>query len=299
MPVTFETHGARALDYGGVSTARPVLFVPSLINPPFILDLAPETSLLRWLAMQGFRPFLLDWGTPSPTQRDRDITAHVERILLPMIAQFDTPPVLAGYCLGGTLALAAATRADVAGLAMIAAPWRFAGFGGAAREEMAGLWNAGAPACEAMGLVPIELLQSGFWKLDPARTIDKYAAFAAMAPDSPEARAFVRLEDWANAGAPLAYAAGRQLFADFVAADTPGSGAWTVAGESVDPGQLTCPAVDFVSRHDRIVPALTASGIADRRDLSAGHVGMIVGRHARTQLWEPLADWLSAIPGTR
>ena len=161
----------------------------------------------------------------------------------------------------------------------------------AARADIAGLWAAAEPSCRALGLVPMEVLQSGFWKLDPARTIAKYEAYGSLDPDSPAARSFVALEDWANAGAPLTYAAGAQLF-DFVTHDAPGRGAWTVAGRTIDPTALACPAVDFVSTSDRIVPAASAARLADTRRLSAGHVGMIVGGRARAQLWEPLAEWL-------
>lgn len=287
--------------YGGDDTAgqRPVVVVPSLINPPSILDLTPRQSLMRWLAAQKFNAFLLDWGTPDAAARDMDVTAHVERLLIPLMRRFAQPPVLVGYCLGGTMALAAACAAPAAGLAMIAAPWRFDGFGLRAKAEIASLWSSAQPLCDAMGLVPMEVLQSGFWRLDPRRTIAKYEAFAAMDPASEPAREFVALEDWANAGAPLTYAAGRQLFEDFIAANRPGHHAWRVSGRITDPAALDCPAIDFVSTSDRIVPAATASGIADRRDLSAGHVGMIVGSKARTQLWEPLSDWLSTIPDTR
>lgn len=296
-PARFRKGGARLRDYGG--DGRPVVLIPSLINPPFILDLTPDVSLLRWLAAQGLHPYLLDWGSPGPTDRGMDITAHVERLLLPLIAKLPEPPVLVGYCLGGTIALAAACATPVAGLALIAAPWRFDGFGDAARAEIAALWQAAQPACEAIGMVPMEVLQSGFWRLDPARTIAKYEAFAAMAPGSAAARLFVAMEDWANAGAPRSYAAGRQLFEEFIAGNQTGRGAWRVGGHTADPAALRCPAIDFVSMSDRIVPAASAADLSDRRDLGAGHVGMIVGRGGRTQLWEPLAHWLSALPRPR
>lgn len=276
-----------------------MIFVPSLINPPHILDLSPDVSLLRWLARKGHRPFLLDWGEQGPDARDMDVTAHVERVLLRLIARFAEPPVLVGYCLGGTIALAAACAARVAGLALIAAPWRFGGLGTAARGEIARLWQAARPTCEQLGLVPMEVLQSGFWRLDPARTIAKYEAFAALDPASPQARAFVALEDWANAGAPLPFATGRQLFEVFVAADLTGAGGWRVGGQAVSPGAVDCPTIEFVSRHDRIVPAATSADLPGRRDLGAGHVGMIVGHGARLQLWEPLSDWLSTLPPPR
>ena len=284
---------AATVAYAG--TGRPVVFVPSLINPPFILDLAGDRSLLRWLAANGVRPMLVDWGSPSPEERDLDITGHVETLLLPLLRALAEPPVLAGYCLGGTMALAAASALPVAGLALLAAPWHFAGFGAAARAEIATLWAAAEPACRALGLVPMEVLQSGFWRLDPARTIAKYAAFAALDPASSAAANFVALEDWANAGAPLTYAAGAQLFA-FFADDAPGRGRWTVAGRTVDPAALACPAVDFVSTSDRIVPARSAARLPDTRTLGAGHVGMIVGSRARPQLWEPLAHWIAGLP---
>ena len=299
-PARYRKGRARLRDYGApAGGGRPVILVPSLINPPFILDLAPEVSIVKWLRSQGFHPFLLDWGCPLPADRDLDLTAHVAQRLLPLIAKFDQPPVLIGYCLGGTMALAAACTTRIAGLALIATPWRYAGFGSAARAAIADLWRTAQPTCRALGLVPMEVLQAGFWRLDPAKTIAKYEAFGRLVPGSAAAASFVALEDWANAGAPLPYATGRQLFEDFVTDDTPGNGAWRVDGSVVAPAALDCPAIEFVSLNDRIVPAASAADLPDRHDLGAGHVGMIVGRGARAQLWEPLAHWLNGLPDPR
>ena len=289
------TEGRAALrDYGG--TGRPVVFVPSLINPPFVLDLAEENSLLEWLGKQGVRPLLVDWGTPTPQDRDQDVSAHVEQLLLPLLRQIDPTPVLVGYCLGGTIALAAARTLDSPAVATIAAPWHFAGFPDAAREEIAELWRAARPACEALGLVPMEVLQSGFWRMDPARTVAKFERLAETDPASTAFAAFVALEDWANGGAPLTYAAGRQMFENFFANDLTGRGEWWVGAQRIRPADLLCPAVEFVSTTDRIVPAASAAGLADLRPLTLGHVGMIVGSRAREALWQPLADWLTALP---
>ena len=141
----------------------------------------------------------------------------------------------------------------------------------------------------------MEALQTSFWRLDPRRTIAKFEAFAALPPASADASAFVAREDWANDGAPLTCAAGRELFEEFFGSDRPGSGCWRVDGAMVDPGSIACPVLDVVSASDRIVPAASASGIGERMVLELGHVGMIVGRRARTSLWEPLSDWLSRI----
>ena len=292
MPALATAGRASLRYYGG--RGRMVVFVPSLINPPAILDL-PDRSLVRWMARQGFRVALLDWGIPGVADRDMDMTGHIESLLIPLIEQLDEPPVLVGYCLGGTMALAAVCATAVAGLALIAAPWRFAGYGATA-PTMLDMWAAAKPTCEALGVLPMEVLQAGFWRLDPARTIGKYEAFGRFDPDGERARAFVRLEDWANAGEPLPLAAARDLFERFIDGDRPGAGEWTVRGTQIAPGRLACPAVEFVSATDRIVPAATAAGLADRRDLGLGHVGMIVGGRARAMVWEPLAHWIASLP---
>jgi polyhydroxyalkanoate synthase subunit PhaC len=287
---------AQLRDYGG--SGMPVVFVPSLINPPLVLDLARGNSLLRWLARQGVRPLLVDWGSPTPDDRAQDVTAHVEQLLLPLLRTLPRPPALVGYCLGGTMAIAAASAIETAGLVTIAAPWRFAGYGDAL-APISELWDQAHETCERLGLVPMEVLQAGFWQLDPRRTVAKFERFARLAPGSAEARAFLALEDWANGGAPLTFAAGRQLFDDFFVADLPGTGRWRIEDQPVDPQALAAPALSFVSTTDRIVPAASTARLGEVRELAMGHVGMIVGGRARAALWQPLADWLTALPATR
>lgn len=298
VPPALATAGRAALrDYGG--SGRPVVFVPSLINPPFVLNLAPGNSLIRFVGEAGFRPLAVDWGAAGPEDRGQDVTAHIEALLLPLLDALDEPPVLVGYCLGGTMALAAACARPVAGLALIAAPWRFTGYGEQVLGGIDDFWTQAAPACDMLGLVPMEILQSGFWRLDPARTIAKFERFGTLDPQSERARDFVALEDWANGGEPLTWGAGRQLFDDFFAADMPGSGRWQVGGTIARPEALTCPAMEFISLTDRIVPAATAAGFAERHETSAGHVGMVVGSRARSTLWEPLVHWIRALPAPK
>lgn len=293
MPVVARAGRAVLRDYGG--EGPPVVFVPSLINPPLILDMPYRRSLLRWLSRQGVRPLLVDWGTPSPQDRAQDVAQHIEAMLIPLLRSIGEPAALAGYCLGGTMAMAAAAAVPVRGLALVAAPWRFSGFGPEAIERINALWEGAHETCDRLGLVPMEVLQAGFWQLDPARTIAKYERFGRLDPASAAAKSFVAMEDWANAGAPLTYAAGRQIFDDLFTADLPGRGKWRVAGTAADPTTLPCPAVEFVSLTDRIVPAASAAGLPDRRELRLGHVGMIVGSSAKDGLWRPLADWLGRL----
>jgi polyhydroxyalkanoate synthase subunit PhaC len=126
--------------------------------------------------------------------------------------------------------------------------------------------------------------------------VDKFEELADA--DEAALRAFVTLEDWANDGPPLSFAAARELLEDFFEADRPGRGEWRVGGEAIDPGALPCPVLDIVSTRDRIVPAASAAAVGERMELARGHVGMVVGSAARRELWEPLTAWLSRVSPT-
>lgn len=293
MPVIACAGRASVRDFGGDGPA--VLFVPSLINPPDVLDLDAERSLLRWLAGQGVRPLLVDWGAPRSDEHDLSVAGHVATMLLPLIDAIGTPVALAGYCIGGTMALAAAALRPVTALALIATPWRFGAYPESTLAALSELWRAAEPATEALGVLPMEVLQAAFWRLDPERTIAKYEAHGARDPHEPASHAFVRLEDWANDGPPLTRGAARELFVDLFAGDLPGKGQWHVGGAAVDPAKLRMPILEIASTTDHIVPAATTPGIGERLDLALGHVGMIVGSRAKSSLWEPLGAWLSQV----
>ena len=273
-------------DCGGAGP--PLVLVPSLINPPEVLDLDERVSLADALA--GRRVLLLDWG-PASERRELDLAGHIEALLVPLLERLDQPPALIGYCLGGTLAIAAAQLTEIERVATIAAPWRFAGYPPETREAVQRLWDGAAPAAEQLGALPMEVLQSAFWSLDPERTVSKFARFAEFEPGSEEARRFVTLEDWANEGEPLPVPAARELIERCFGADDPGSGQWSV-GERRIADQLPRPTLHVTAQNDRIAPAATAPA-GPSLPIEAGHVGMVVGS-ARGQLHAALNDFLAA-----
>jgi poly[(R)-3-hydroxyalkanoate] polymerase subunit PhaC len=281
--------GAAALrDHGG--SGPPAVLVPSLINPPRILDLDEQTSLTAAIARMGRRPLLLDWGAASE-RAGLAVSGHIEELLLPLLRTLGEPVALVGYCLGGTMAIAAANLIQVERVATIAAPWRFAGYSEPSRRALEGMWrNAQAPA-EQLGALPMEVLQAAFWSLDPERTVRKFAQFGGLDPASAQARRFVELEEWANEGEPLPYPAAGELIEDLFGRDLPGSGAWNVGGKAVG-DTVSAPALHLVAEHDRIAPAETAPA-GEHTRISSGHVGMIVGS-ARGRLHETLAAFLSS-----
>lgn len=290
-PVAASARNGRLFDYGGSGPIA--VFVPSLINPASILDLSESRSLLRWLSRQGVRPMLVDWGMPDAADRGLDLAGHVTHVLQPMLRELGEPYHLVGYCLGGTMAVASAMLHQPMSLTLIATPWNFDGFSSEARGALEQLWESAQPAVDALGLLPLEILQLAFWLLDPERVVAKYESFAALTDGSAAAETFVRLETWANSGAPLTRAAAREIVDDLFTANATGAGRWQVGGVTVTPSALRCPIGQIVSTTDRIVPAATALDGTDRIDLTLGHVGMIMGSHARRAVWRRLATRLS------
>jgi polyhydroxyalkanoate synthase len=274
---------------------RPVLFVPSLINGSDILDLTEQNSMMRGLATGGLNPVLLDWGCPETDERDLDIGGHVERYVVPALDIIGRDAALAGYCLGGTMSVAAAMLKPPKALVLIAAPWDFCGFSSQTRNDLQQLWKAAEPVARAFGLLPAEILQQIFWRIDPARTVAKFENFAGKDPASSDGQNYIAVEDWANDGPPMPLAAGRELMEELMVGNASGRGVWQVGSRIVDPAALAMPVLNIVSTTDRITPAESAWAGGERIALAEGHVGMIVGRKAPGSLWHRLGSWLSQL----
>ena len=287
-PVIEAAGPAKLRDHGG--TGAPAVLIPSLINPPNILDLDEEVSLSAAMVRSGRRVLSIDWGD-ARGRTDLNVAGHVEELLVPLLRRLDEPAALIGYCLGGTMAIAAANLIPVERVATIATPWHFRHYPEEARTGLAKLWKQSGAAALAFGALPMEVLQAAFWSLDPKRTVAKFARFCDYPPGSPEARRFIALEDWANDGEPLPFPAARELIEDMFGADLPGSGRWSVAGVTISP-ELPVPILNCTAERDCIAPAATAAE-GETVQIAAGHVGMIVGS-AREQLHRELAAFLGA-----
>jgi len=300
-PALWSEGGSRLLDFGG--GGRPVLFVPSLINRGYVLDLAPDRSMLRWLAAQGVRPLLLEWGWPGEPERQFTLTDYIAGRLERALAAVGGKVVLAGYCMGGLLALAMAERRPerVAALALLATPWDFHADDPARAAALARALPLLEPVLGLANTLPVDLLQGLFTLLEPFAVAARYRAFARLDPASERARRFVALEDWLNDGVPLAAPVARECLAGWYGANTPARGRWLVAGLAVDPARLALPAFVAVPMRDRIVPPASARPLARAiagavlHTPAAGHIGMVAGSNAEAALWRPLGDWLHSL----
>ncbi len=307
-PAIWSEGESRLLDYAAPSAGSgpPVLFVPSLVNRATVLDLAPGRSLMRFLAESGARPLLLDWGWPGEVERRFNLTDYIAGRLERAIGAVGEPVVLAGYCMGGLLAIAAALRmpAEVRALALLATPWDFHAADPAAAQQLAAFAALAEPVMAATGTLPVDALQMLFASLDPAGIAAKYREFGRLPQQGARAKMFVALEDWLNDGVPLAAPVARECLTGWYGENTPAQATWRVAGLPVDPARLDRPCFVAVPGRDRIVPPESARPLARLipgarlHEPAAGHIGMAAGSHAEAALWRPLLDWLSGLRTT-
>jgi polyhydroxyalkanoate synthase len=285
-PEIARVRGAGLCDHGG--HGPPAVLVPSLINPPRILDLDQQVSLTAAITGMGRRTLLLDWGEANE-RPELSVAGHIEELLLPLLRSIGEPVALIGYCLGGTMAIAAANLIEVERLATLAAPWNFARYPERSNHALQDMWLHSKVSAETLGALPMEVLQAAFWSLDPQRTVRKFAEFGRLDPTSADALRFIELEEWANQGEPLPFSAAKELVEDLFDCDVPGTGAWTVAGRTVSDA-LDVPALHLTAERDLIAPPQTAA-CGDLVAIPAGHVGMIVGS-ARARLHAELRRFL-------
>jgi polyhydroxyalkanoate synthase len=303
--VLWQSGSSRLLDYGrapsrAAGARAPVLFVPSLINRAYVLDLARGRSMMRWLAAHGMRPLLLDWGWPEAAERRFTLTDLIAERLLPAMDAVGRPVVLAGYCMGGLLTVAAAQLepAKVAALALLATPWDFRAGNPPPKIETL---LPQLPGLLAGGTLAIDSLQAFFALQDPGQVGAKFRAFGRMDQDSPAAAMFVALEDWLADGIPLAAPVASECLAGWYGDNTPAKGLWRVDGQVIDPASLRVPTLVAIPGRDRIVPPESARALAGlipgavTLDVPLGHVGMVAGSRAETLVWPAVLDWLRSL----
>lgn len=88
--------------------ARPLLYVPPLVNKYYMIDLQPKSSLVKWLVDQGQTVFLVSWVDPDESHRDCEVDDYVGRGVLEALEKVlectgEKSVDLFGFCMGGTL----------------------------------------------------------------------------------------------------------------------------------------------------------------------------------------------------
>ncbi len=291
------------------SRRTPIFFCMPLINRTYVIDLSPGNSFVEFLLAQGFDVFLYDWGIWGPEDRHVSVEDLLIKYLPRAIAQARLAAgqdlTLLGYCIGGTLAAAFAAlypQAPVRNLVLFTTPIDFAQAGDF------GTWVAKGKfpieqIRETLPMMPGELIDVGSKMLNPvANTVGTYVRLWDRLGDPRfDVRGWQAMYRWVNEGTPFPVAAYYQWITEFYQENRLAKGTFTVGGRPVRLADIRIPLLNVAATADTIAPRPTTAAILDLVGspdkeellLEGGHVGIVVGRAARHNLWPKVADWLA------
>ncbi len=306
VPTLWTRGSTRLMDYGG--SGIPLFVVPSMINRAFVMDLTLRSSRMRWLARNGFRPFLFDWGDPGPREAHFDIARYLERRLRPAFAAARRAcgggaVHLAGYCMGGPIALAlAALESEGTGrIVTLGAPWDFRHFPEHERfrETRKALEASLMTMAAFYGTIPPQVVQSFFAMRDLESGARKFRRFASGDPMDAAARRFVAVEDWLNDGIGMPLPVTLECFTEWLVDNALLHGTWDIGGQTLDVGKIRSPVMVVAGTKDAVVapasalPLASDVGAARLLQPETGHLGLVLGEKADSNIWTPVREFLS------
>ncbi len=291
--------------------ATPIFLVLPLINRAYILDLRPGSSFVEHLLGEGFDVFLLDWGIPGDEDRGQDLSQLLTRYLPRAVSKASeaaggVPLTILGYCIGGSLAACYAalypeTPVMVRNLVLFTTPIDFSEAGKFGAMTARGVFPV-EQLTSVLPLVPGQMPDMGAKLLSPLpTTIGTYMRLWGKLGDAEfDLPGWQALFRWVNEGVPFPSAAYRQWITEFYQDNKLARGRLQIDGRQVRLEDIRCPLLNVAASDDEIAPRPTTSAImrltssVDAKEivLKGGHVGVVVGRAARTALWPQVTDWL-------
>lgn len=287
----------------------PVLCIPPLMVKPFIFDLMPERSLVKFLLERGFDVFLVDFGEPDRADALVTLDDYVLRWIPTAVARTretagSAELSLLGYCMGGLFALMylGTTRERcVRNLVTIGAPLDAAKMGLFAwASKMAG--GQVEFLARRIGNVPGGLSSAVFRLLTPAKNLTRYADLFMNMWDREYVNGFDAMNQWVGQFIDYPQGAFLQFTRDFMQHNRLVRGSMRFGDRVADLRRIDANLLAFAGKTDQIAPPaavraqLDAVGSTDAtfRLVPGGHMGVFAGHGAPRHVWQPMAQWLAA-----
>ncbi|MBU3656550.1 MAG: class I poly(R)-hydroxyalkanoic acid synthase [Rhodocyclaceae bacterium] len=246
---------------------RPLLITPPCINRFYIMDLQPESSLVRFAIESGHTVFLISWKNPGQSEAKRTWDEYIDLgplSAIPVVQSITGSKTMnmLGFCVGGTLlstalaVLAARGEEPAASLTLLTTMLDFANTGDidlfidepsvAAREAAIGQG----------GILEGRELAGMFSSLRPNDLVWPYVSGNYLLGNTPPAFDILYWNaDSTGLPGPMACWYLRNTYLEN-RLRIPGE--LTLCGESVDLGRISAPTYLLATREDHIVPWQTA-----------------------------------------
>lgn len=288
--------------------ALPVLCVPPLMVKPFIFDLYPGRSLVRYLLDRGLAVYLVDFGEPDAADAyvtlDDYVLDWIPAACRAVREHAGSRELSAlGYCLGGLfmlMALGVHRTLGVRNLVTIGAPLDVSKMGPFAwMAKIAG--GQVERLSRRIGNVPGGVSSTVFRLLTPARNVTRYADLFLNMWDREYVNGFDAMNRWVSEFIDYPQGAFLQFVHDFMQRNALVRGRMRFGGRVAALDRVQVNLLAFAGRTDAIapVPAVRAQldALASRdatfRVVSGGHMGVFAGQSAPRQVWQPTAEWLA------
>jgi polyhydroxyalkanoate synthase len=296
--------------YGCRPMSPPLLIVAAPIKRPYIWDLSPPVSAIRYLLGEGLRVYLLEWMPAdvgaSSHGLDEYAVAVSECVAKVAEEAQDCKPLLIGHSLGGTLAaiFGALAPERLRGLVLLGAPLCFQPETSRFRDRLVSLVP---PILSDEAPVPGSLLSHASALAAPgtfiwSRLVDALASIG----DRQALEVHARIERWALDEVALPSRLMHQIIEWLYRENRFCRGVLTVRNTVVGPLGLTVPTLAVVNVADEVTPL---SSVAPFIDAMPGadvaiieypgevgvvlqHLGILIGRVARASIWSAIISWL-------
>lgn len=307
--IIWQQGSAQLLDFSKDYTPKQplLLIIPSLINRSYIHNLNKELSLVDYLADQGICPLLLNWQDPLPCEYHFSMEHYIDQHLLPAILyirqHYNNPIILAGHCLGGIVALLAASNCHLtdvlSGLILLATPYNFQlEHYDIARQII----RFGYPKIQDYPVIPPEYIQLLFYYMQPAAYMERFRRLLRNTDHSQIMDHVIAREQWANDGIKMTKPMVEECITLLRQTQEKTHNNKIIYGKhSINPNTLTLPIAHVTAAKDRIVPKPSSDPLAALLPHShsikanTGHVSLVASMRAKKELWPNLAEWVKEL----
>jgi polyhydroxyalkanoate synthase subunit PhaC len=302
----------RLRDYGGDGASPSLLIVAAPIKRPYIWDLTPSASAIRYCLQNGLHVHLLEWLPASQSVGNNGLDEYA-RAISDCIAQISADrhgkkPFLIGHSLGGTLAAiyAVSAPASLRGLVLLGAPLCFKPGQSRFRDALVSLVP---PTLSEFDAFPGSLLSQMSALAAPKTFIWSRLMDAALSlADHHAMEIHGRIERWALDEVALPGKLVHQIIEWLYRENRLCRGTLTVGGTRIDPASLSVPALAIVNAADEVAPLASIKPFTDavaakslriieypgEVGVCLQHLGILVGRQARAKVWPDIISWLNS-----